>query len=60
MKAVLTKRFWRGVTKTFYAALEGPPPNAEVKPQQSKAPEAKPSPDVPASSPDVGARPKAP
>ena len=25
MKEVLTKSFWRGVKKTFYEALEGPP-----------------------------------
>jgi hypothetical protein len=26
MKEVLTKTFWRGVKKTFYEALEDPPP----------------------------------
>ena len=26
MKEVFTKRFWQGVKKTYYDALEGPPP----------------------------------
>ena len=26
MKEVLTKSFWQGVKKTYYEALEGPPP----------------------------------
>jgi len=67
MKEVLTKRFWRGVTKTFYEALEGTPrkgsashASTEVKPQESRAAEARPSPEVEASSADAGARSKAP
>ncbi len=30
MKEVLTKQFWRDVKKTFYAALEGPPAEANA------------------------------
>jgi len=26
MKEVFTKSFWQGVKKTYYEALEGPPP----------------------------------
>jgi hypothetical protein len=37
MKEVLTKGFWRGVKKTFYEALEGPPPedSASQSPPES-------------------------
>jgi hypothetical protein len=28
MKEVLTRSFWQGVRKTFYEALEDPPPEA--------------------------------
>ena len=66
MKEVLTKRFWRGVTKTFYEALEGPPPKsnpspapAEVKPDESPADVSGSSPSVQASSADVAAGSKA-
>jgi hypothetical protein len=66
MKEVLTKRFWRDVTKTFYEALEGPPPKsnpsqapAEVRPHESLADVAASSPSVQASSADVAARSKA-
>jgi len=51
MKEVLTKRFWRGVKKTFYEALEDPPPpdSASQVPSEgnlnaSSKPEALPSP----------------
>jgi hypothetical protein len=30
MKEVLTKSFWQGVKKTFYEALEGPPPTHDA------------------------------
>lgn len=40
MKEVLTKSFWRGVTKTFYEALESPPPKPNP-PSAPAAPEAK-------------------
>jgi hypothetical protein len=30
MKEVLTKSFWQGVKKTFYEALEGPPPTDDA------------------------------
>lgn len=47
MKEVLTKSFWRGVTKTFYQALEGPPskidapqkPVSKEEPAPPKAPD---------------------
>ena len=32
MKEVFTKRFWQGVKKTYFEALEGPPP-ADGAPQ---------------------------
>jgi hypothetical protein len=28
MKEVFTKSFWQGVKKTYYEALEGPPPES--------------------------------
>jgi hypothetical protein len=60
MKEVLTKSFWRGVTKTFYQALEGPPPKST--PSQTaaeKAPESKPSPEAQPSTADDGTRSRA-
>jgi hypothetical protein len=30
MKEVLTKSFWQGVRKTYYEALEGPPPKGSA------------------------------
>jgi len=33
MKEVLTKSFWQGVKKTFYEALEDPPPDTTDSPQ---------------------------
>ena len=30
MKEVLTKSFWQGVKRTFYEALEGPPPEGKA------------------------------
>ena len=30
MKEVLTKSFWQGVKKTFYEALEDPPPKDDA------------------------------
>lgn len=37
MREVLTKSFWQGVKKTYYEALEGPPPedNASQAPAKS-------------------------
>jgi hypothetical protein len=37
MKELLTKNFWQGVKKTFYKALEDPPPedNASQAPAES-------------------------
>jgi hypothetical protein len=32
MKEVLTKSFWQGVKKTYYEALEGPPPENNASP----------------------------
>jgi hypothetical protein len=32
MKEVLTKSFWQGVKKTYYEALEGPPPEDNASP----------------------------
>ena len=39
MKEVLTKTFWQGVKKTFYEAMEDPPPkdNAPQAPAEGKA-----------------------
>lgn len=48
MKELLSKRFWRDVTKTFYEALEGPPPKPASPPHPqppkiSRPPEPQPS-----------------
>ena len=61
MKEVLTKSFWRGVTKTFYEALEAPAPKGGASQAQSeKAAEAKPSSDAKPSSRDDSTRSKTP
>lgn len=39
MKELITKSFWRGVTKTFHEALEGAPP----KLNSAQAPEVEPT-----------------
>ncbi len=52
MKEVLTKKFWQGVKKTFYEALEEPPADkapvvpasTEADPKTSSRPEASSSP----------------
>jgi hypothetical protein len=51
MKEVFTKSFWQGVKKTYYEALEGPPPEdgtshapAEGNLNPSSTSEAPPSP----------------
>jgi hypothetical protein len=50
MNEILTKSFWQGVKKTFYTALEGPPPEdrashppSECNPDASSTSEAPPS-----------------
>jgi len=54
MNEMLTKSFWQGVKKTFYQALEGPPPedNALQAPAEGnpKAPSTSETPSAPSAS----------
>jgi hypothetical protein len=55
MNEVLTKSFWQGVKKTFYDALEGPPPEDKAlqaaDPSKPKDPSTSETPAPPAPSP---------
>jgi hypothetical protein len=51
MKEVLTKSFWQGVKKTFYQALEDPPPEGDpALTPTADNPKASPTADAPPSS----------